>query len=325
MIAAIALTCVLAHIRGDTDSLRCRRPHRLEYIDVLHQKTRARRIGGLAAALAASLTALGALAGGAQATAQNPYERGPAPTTQTISATRGPFATTEVAAPRGSGFASGRVYYPTATDQGTFGAVVIVPGFLSYWSSMAWLGPRIASQGFVVMGIDTITTLDQPGQRSAQQLAALSALLNDRRVSARIDRSRIALAGWSMGGGGSLESAVSRPATKAVVAFTPWDTGRFGRLRTPTLIIGAQNDLVAPTGQHSIPHYNSIPAGVEKAYLELAGEDHFYTQSPNTRQAAATIAWLKRFLDDDIRYSQFICPGPRRGGDISAYRSTCPI
>ena len=279
----------------------------------------------LAAALTGAVAAVAALAGGASAAGPNPHERGPAPTTQNISATRGPFATAEAALGGSPGFAGGRIYYPTATDAGTFGAVVIVPGFLSYWSSMAWLGPRIASQGFVVLGIDTTTTLDQPGQRSAQQITALGRLLADRRVASRIDRGRIAFAGWSMGGGGSLESSIARPAAKAAVAFTPWDTTRFGRLRVPALIIGAQDDLVAPVAQHSVPFYTSIPAGTPKAYLELRGEDHFYTQSPNTRQAAATITWLKRFVDSDTRYAQFICPGPAPRGDVSAYRATCPV
>ena len=45
---------------------------------------------------------------------------------------------------------------------GTFGAVAISPGFTAYWSSISWLGPRIASHGFVVIGIETNTTLDQP-------------------------------------------------------------------------------------------------------------------------------------------------------------------
>ena len=37
------------------------------------------------------------------------------------------------------------------------------------------------------------------------------------------------------------------------------------------------------------------------------------------------IAWMKRFIDFDSRYSQFLC-GPNHEGDlaISEYRENCP-
>ena len=35
------------------------------------------------------------------------------------------------------------------------------------------------------------------------------------------------------------------------------------------------------------------------------------------------ISWLKRWVDEDTRYNQFLCPGPS-GTDVLEYRSTCP-
>lgn len=49
-----------------------------------------------------------------------------------------------------TGFGGGTIHYPTTTGDGTFGAVAIAPGCTAYESSIAWLGPRLASQGFVV-------------------------------------------------------------------------------------------------------------------------------------------------------------------------------
>ena len=34
--------------------------------------------------------------------------------------------------------------------------------------------------------------------------------------------------------------------------------------------------------------------------------------------------WLKRFIDNDTRYEQFLCPPPRPGTLIEEYRDTCP-
>lgn len=126
--------------------------------------------------------------------ADNPYERGPAPTEQSIEALRGPFATsqTSVSSLVVTGFGGGTIYYPTSTAEGTFGAVVVTPGFTADQSSMAWLGPRLASQGFVIFTIDTNTRSDQPSSRARQMLSALDYLTQRSGVRSRIDASRSA-------------------------------------------------------------------------------------------------------------------------------------
>ncbi|MFG1760187.1 alpha/beta hydrolase family protein [Micromonospora echinofusca] len=283
------------------------------------------RLAGLA--VAAVLAAAGALAAppAAQAAA-NPYERGPAPTVALLEASRGPFATASqsVSSLSVTGFGGGVIYYPTSTAEGTFGAVAISPGYTASWSSIDWLGPRIASHGFVVIGIETNTRLDQPASRGRQLLAALDYLTQRSSVRGRIDASRLAVSGHSMGGGGSLEAAVARPSLQAAVPLAPWNLDKtWSDVRVPTLIIGGESDSVAPVSSHSEPFYNSIPASSEKAYLELNGASHFFPQTVNTPTARQTVAWLKRFVDDDTRYEQFLCPGPS-GSAIQEYRNTCP-
>ncbi|WP_433308490.1 alpha/beta hydrolase family protein [Micromonospora sp. CA-269861] len=278
-------------------------------------------------ALAAVLAAGGVLAGSSGAAqAAGPYERGPDPTTAILEASRGPFSTSSqsVSSLSVTGFGGGVIYYPTSTSEGTFGAIAISPGYTAAWSSISWLGPRIASHGFVVIGIETNTRLDQPDSRGRQLLAALDYLTQRSSVRTRIDSSRLAVAGHSMGGGGSLEAASSRPSLQAAVPLAPWNTDKsWSELRVPTLIIGGESDTVAPVASHSVPFYNSIPASAEKAYLELNGASHFFPQTTNTPTARQMVAWLKRFVDDDTRYEQFLCPGPS-GSQIEEYRNTCP-
>ncbi|GAB3459677.1 alpha/beta hydrolase family protein [Actinophytocola sediminis] len=263
----------------------------------------------------------------ATATAQeNPFERGPDPTESLIEASRGPYSVSETSVSSlVSGFGGGTIYYPTSTADGTFGAVAISPGFTATQSSIAWMGPRLASHGFVVITIDTNSTLDQPSSRGDQLLAALDYMAEDNAtVRNRIDASRLAVAGHSMGGGGSLEASSSRPSIQAAVPLAPWNTDKsWSELRTPTLIIGGESDSIAPVASHSIPFYNSIPASAEKAYLELNNASHFFPQTPNTTQAKYMLSWLKRFVDNDTRYEQFLCPPPN-DSDISDYRNTCP-
>lgn len=261
------------------------------------------------------------------AQAAGPYDRGPDPTSASLEASRGPFSTSEQAVPSSaSGFGGGRIYYPTDTTQGTFGAIAISPGYTAAWSSISWLGPRIASHGFVVIGIETNTRYDQPASRGRQLLAALDYLTQSSptAIRSRIDPSRLAVAGHSMGGGGSLEAASSRPSLQAAVPLAPWNTTKnWSGLRVPTMIIGGESDTVAPVASHSEPFYQSIPASAEKAYLELNNASHFFPQTVNTTAAKSMVAWLKRYVDNDTRYDQFLCPAPQSSA-ISEYRDTCP-
>ncbi|MFG3708957.1 alpha/beta hydrolase family protein [Micromonospora sp. NPDC047670] len=284
-----------------------------------------RRAAGLALAAALAATATLAAPPAARA-ADNPYERGPAPTVALLEASRGPFATASqsVSSLSVTGFGGGVIYYPTSTSEGTFGAVAISPGYTAAWSSISWLGPRIASHGFVVIGIETNTRLDQPDSRGRQLLAALDYLVERSSVRGRIDSTRLAVSGHSMGGGGSLEAAVARPSLQAAVPLAPWNLDKsWSDVRVPTLIIGGESDSVAPVSSHSEPFYTSIPASSEKAYLELNGASHFFPQTVNTPTARQAVAWLKRFVDNDTRYEQFLCPGPS-GSAVEEYRNTCP-
>jgi predicted dienelactone hydrolase len=201
-----------------------------------------------------------------------------------------------------------------------------VPGFTASRSSTAWLGPRLASQGFVVFNIDTLSTLDQPASRGNQLLAALDYLVTNPTVASRIDRTRLGVMGHSMGGGGTMEAASDRPALQAAIPLTGWDTRKsFSTTRVPTLVVGAEADTIAPVSSHSIPFYNSLPSTPDKAYLELNGASHFAPNSDNTTIAKYSISWLKRFIDNDTRYDQFLCPGPSTGLTVSDYRNTCPL
>jgi dienelactone hydrolase len=288
-----------------------------------------RSIGSTAGwALAAVAVALSSLvAGQAGAGAQtNPYERGPAPTESSLLAAQGPFAvsSTSVSSLSVTGFGGGRIYYPTTTSAGTFGGVVIAPGFTATSSQYASLAQRVASHGFVTFAIDTTTVFDQPASRGRQILAALDYLTRSSSVRSRVDATRLAASGHSMGGGGTLQAANDRPSLQAAVALQPWNTDKtWGGIQVPTMIIGAQLDTIAPVASHSLPFYQSIPASSEKAYAELAGASHFAGNTNPDWQARSMVVWLKRYVDNDTRYERFMCPPPQ-SLSLSQYLHTCP-
>jgi dienelactone hydrolase len=287
-----------------------------------------RRKAGLVGSLTVTmaLVAGGFAAAPAAQAADNPFERGPAPTTQSVEAVNGPFAVSTQPIIGASGFGGGQLYYPSDASK-TYGAVAIVPGFVSVWAQLNWLGPRLASQGFVVIGMETNGLLDLPNDRGKEVEAALTWATTTSPVANRIDKTRLAAAGWSMGGGGMRQVALDMPSVKAIIGLAPWTGDRdWSGDHVPTLLVGGSSDVVASPNDHAKPFYNSIN-GAEKAYLELSGADHFFPTSANTPLAKEMISWLKRWVDNDTRYSQFLCPGPSTGlgSPISAYQNTCPF
>ncbi len=209
------------------------------------------------------------------------------------------------------------------------GAIAIVPGFLARQSSINWWGPRLASHGFVVITIDTNSTGDQPASRSTQQMAALRQVVALAATSSsplynKVDGSRLGVMGWSMGGGGTLLSARNNPSLKAAAPQAPWNssTTNFSAVTVPTLILACENDSVAPVRQHASPFYASMTSN-PRQYLEINNGSHSCANSGNSNQpliGKRGVAWMKRFIDDDIRYTSFACSNPS-SSNVSTFRT----
>jgi len=278
----------------------------------------------LTAGLMVASLAVGPTSAGAQV---NPLQRGPNPTSAAL-AGRGSFALSRVdVSGAGQGYNNVTICYPNDTSQGTFGGVVVLPGFVSFKSQMMWACDRLASHGFVVAVAETNTLFDFPGGRADQAQAIIRHLSGTGAPAAvrqRLDTSRWAVTGWSMGGGGALEAGVrNNPQLQAVVGFQPWDIFNFNAQRVPSLIVGVSDDFVAGVGSHAEPFYTQITQA-EKYYVELSSGGHFVGSSDNAIQGASTIIWLKRWVDNDTRYDPFLCPAPVVSG-VAEIRQTCPM
>ncbi|WP_240521561.1 dienelactone hydrolase family protein [Amycolatopsis vastitatis] len=262
------------------------------------------------------------------AAAANPYQRGPDPTLTSVAAPYGPFATAQAKVPPGNGFNGGYVYYPTDTRLGTWGAVAIVPGYSALFANEeAWMGPRLASFGFVVIGIETNSRTDSADARATQLLAALDYLTQKSPVRTRVDASRLGVIGHSAGGAGALLAALRRPSLKSAVGLAPGSP--VGNLdlsgdQVPTMFIAGQRDPVV-TPAYLDKLWATLPAALKKAYVQITGVDHLFATRPNTVEMRTLIPWLKLSLDQDTRYERFLCPTVADATGISMYRSTCPL
>lgn len=287
----------------------------------------------LACALALSLSPL--------AFAQsNPYQRGPMPSTAELEADLGPYAIGSATIARQSNFGGGTVYYPTSGTEGSFGVIVMAPGFIETQSSNTFLGKKWASHGFVVITINVLNIFEYPSVRAGEMKAALAYVVAQAGKSGtpyfgKVDPNRQAVAGHSMGGGGTLEAARDNPQLKAAVPLAPWDLQKnFSTVSVPTMIVSCEKDIIAPNNTHSQAFYASLPATTPKALLDMKGEDHFCpttnTKASNHRTIGKySTAWLKRFVDNDTRFSPVLCGAdpvtdPSTGAFVASYRANCP-
>ncbi|WP_426504516.1 cellulose binding domain-containing protein [Dactylosporangium sp. McL0621] len=283
------------------------------------------------AALAVAFGVLGmaaAIATHPAAAAGNPDQRGPDPSVASVAATYGPFATAQLTVPAGNGFNGGYIYYPTDTGLGTWGAVAIVPGYSALFANEeAWMGPRLASFGFVVIGIETNTRTDGADARATELLAALDYLTQRSPVRDRVDPDRLSVMGHSAGGAGALLAAMRRPSLRAVVGLAPGSPTGLSSLSTdlvPTLFVGGQNDpTVTPSYLDNL--YATLPASTQSAYVQLSGADHLFFTRANNVEIRRLIPWLKLFLDGDTRYTQFMCPTTPDTTGVSRYSAKCPL
>ncbi|GIM90038.1 poly(ethylene terephthalate) hydrolase family protein [Paractinoplanes toevensis] len=286
------------------------------------------RAGRAAAVLTvtALVAAAAALAPRAASAADNPYQRGPDPTVASVAATRGTFATAQLTVPAGNGFGGGYVYYPTDTSQGTWGAVAIVPGYSARFADEeAWMGPWLASFGFVVIGVETITRTDGADARATQLLAALDYLVGQSPVRDRVDPARLAVMGHSAGGAGTIIAAERRPSLRAAVGLAPGTPGSLSLAtdRVPMMVIGGQTDpTVTPSYLDNL--YATVPAATPSDFVQIAGADHLFFTRANNTEMKVLIPWLKIFLDSDTRYTSLLCPSLADPSGISLYRSKCP-
>ena len=186
-------------------------------------------------------------------------------------------------------------------------SVVLVPGFMGPERSMSRWGPYLASHGFVVMTIGTNNPTVNPDARGEALVDGMVTLRaeNEREGSplfGRLDPDRMAVGGWSMGGGGAQVAATLDPSIKAVLALCPWKPRPYLTHDVPVFFLGGERDGPAPVNKHALKHYEKLPDSTPKLLYEVRRGGHSLPMNPRYAGGDVgrfSLAWLKVYLDDD--------------------------
>jgi len=152
------------------------------------------------------------------------------------------------------------IYYSTDAPA-PYPGVVVIPGFTETQSALSEWGTFLASYGFVVMMIDTASggaanTSIPPANRATGLMDGVATLIAENTrtgspVAGKVDTSRMAIMGHSMGGGGTLIAANANSSKlKAAVGLNPWNPGgTYPNDTTPTLVFDGTADTLVPPSQ----------------------------------------------------------------------------
>jgi hypothetical protein len=247
------------------------------------------------------------------------------PTVSNLEATNGPMATATYRVPNPTGYGSGTVTYPAAA--GAYPGIVVMPGFRGDQTSLSWIPPRLASWGFVVINVGTLTLTDDPESRGRQIRAAGTQLLNLGNTSGnplfRKLNGVLGATGHSMGGGGTMAALRDDARFRAGAPLAPYHpSGNFSSVTQPTFFMTCASDTLANGDRFARPWYNTMTRA-ERLLIEVPGSH----VCPGTnignkaKQGKYLVAFFSRWLYNDTRFTQFLC-GPPRNADRSNPRSS---
>ena len=218
----------------------------------------------------------------------------------------------------GDDYDGATLYYP-AKRKKNLKSIVLVPGYKATERSVSMWARYFAQRGYVTMTIGTNILTDSPALRAKALVDGMKTIRaeNKRKESPlfkKLDTESIAVAGWSMGGGGAQLAAKLDGSIKAVIAITPWLFPRNLEAsdlehNVPVLILSGQVDPTAPPKNHSDVHYEYTPSTTKKMLFEVTDGNHSTPLFPNTGNGDlgnVAFAWLGLYLDGNSCYSELL-------------------
>ena len=208
----------------------------------------------------------------------------------------------------GPDYAGGIVYYPEGIE-GPLPIIVMIPGFISPISYIDDWGPYLASYGVVTMFVNVNNWFGDPYARANALIDGIVSIkLEDTRIQSplfsNLNTEDIAVAGWSMGGGGAQLASQQDVSIKTVIALSPWLFNAFDALnnRVPIIYFSGEFDPTAPNNSHTNLHYNNTSDDIDKLLFEISQGNHYTVCSPynDNQMAQKALFWIEKYINENI-------------------------
>ena len=220
----------------------------------------------------------------------------------------------------GQDYNGATIFYPEG-NLANLASIVFVPGYSNTQFSIQNWGIFLASHGIVTMTIGTNSLLDSHIQRKDALLDALTTIKQENiRTSSplfnSLDTLKLALGGFSKGGGGAQLAASIGQNIKAIIALYPWLENISAidlNHNVPVLMISGSLDLIAPPSIHADIHYMYTPETTKKLKYEVAFATHDPLIGPNAGSGEVgkkALSWLQTFLIEDTCFCPFLLDTP---------------
>ena len=207
----------------------------------------------------------------------------------------------------GPDYNEGIVYYPLEID-GPLPIIIIIPGYSNYvWQIENW-GPYLASYGIVTMFVNVNNVFQTHEYRSIALLDGLTTIREENlRINSplfnKLNLAKLAVGGYSMGGGGAQLAAQQDTTINAVIALSPHLNNSSLSLSNvdPILFISGEFDLVAPNNIHTNVFYDNTPNNIDKLLFEVNNGSHSTVMDPSNNESMGPkiIYWIEKYIDDN--------------------------
>jgi len=185
---------------------------------------------------------------------------------------------------RGIGRTAGaKLYYP-CNISGQIPASTMSSGWTAGLGAIAWLSRPMAAQGTVVLAFTPLNRFGMVTDWQAAHTNCFNKLKqfasSHRKLAGKIDLSKMQIAGYSKGGGGSLAAAAHLGSQVAsVVGMAPYwgfeyNISALRRMSAATFIqAGGVGDSLARPGMTQ-QEFNTLPNGISKLYKRRSAWTH---------------------------------------------------
>lgn len=213
------------------------------------------------------------------------------------------------------------VYYPCEISDGPFPATTLTGGITNYKEQVSWLAEHLVTHGYIIIAMTPTENLSLSTDIWRNAMTGGIDMLeaeNGRSASpifGLVDMDRLAIMGFSMGGGGTLK-AVNEISHKVRTALSlaphedPVSSDMYENISVPTVVFTGTSDAICPQEQ-VWDIFSALPTTITRAYINVTDADHvdwmnMGDSETHARFATLVTSWLKYYLSGDASYFTYI-------------------